>query len=451
MDAETIFGDPRGHRIMFRDFYLKMNEWGNRNKRFLTNLSVVPACLDEIKRLHAEWLDSLISDYYSVWGQMRTFGNIRASPAVHIFTELSRSHFLIMYQQLLRENEWTVKEGRPNPEHLISFCMQQTEYFETTVRMEDWERPIMMYTQRQVMDLLLLLTEKLDQLPYAAEKELERILEALYTRNSVFLCETTTKEVLNVEGMTTTAEGGCHHPNRHYLTFCTIYFHAIQRRLHHLHQIRRLELTLPEGTELRVEKWVQELTEALGPEGFDDCYSKACEEAYNFPGDREWFKYRYPDQPAQTGPILDCFRKDFAKRYFTEYRITKESVLAAVNQTSHTGQCARIYVLNAVDQYMKTHLKVPWRDGLVIENGVIESSQVKLYRSQAPYFLQLFSRYWVYDDSAVYPCDDIYKSLGIWLYLCKTRYKSSVFGISIAPLIDRIVSNAQTKKFHASF
>jgi len=240
-------------------------------------------------------------------------------------------------------------------------------------------------------------------------------------------------------------------PNRHYLTFCSIYFHAIQRRIFYFDKVRKEKIDVDKAMVKRVEEWISDVVDSLGNEGFEDCYAKACEEAYNFPGDREWFKYRYPNLPAQTGPILDCFRKKYSERYYMDYRASKESVLGVIDQASHSGHAARIFVLNAIDQYMKTQFSIPWRDGLVIDNVSLEGSQIKLYRNKAPYLFQVFSRHWVYDRASVYPCDSIYESLAIWMYLLKYRYRSCAFGVSLERLISKIVDNAQKKSFTAVY
>jgi len=449
--AHEILTDPRGQRQMYILLHQSINGWARFNTRLLRAFPNVLQIGLDLKEIHAKWLTSFIVDY-PVWGEMKVFGNIRTCPAVQMFTELSRTHFIIMYPKIRQENDTVAQNGEyTNDAFIISYRMDMCEYLEGP-----WTRPIMMYKQEDIMNALLMLTEKIDQLPMDAIEEVKKTLEVLYTRNSVFLCESSNTDILNVEGMRTPLPGAEDDsyiiPSRHYITFCTIYFHAIQRRIFFYEQInKRYDKKIPQDVIDRIQHWIVELVDALGAEGFEDCHAKASEEAYNFPGDREWFKYRYPDLPAQTGAILDCFRKEYAKRYFTEYRVSKESVLGAVNQTSHMGHAARIFVLNAVDQYMKTQFNFPWRDGIVIDNDAIEGAQVQLFRNKTPYLLQVFSRYWVYDDATVYPCDNLYETLAIWMYILKHRYKSTVFSISIDRLISKIIDDEQKKTFTAIF
>lgn len=432
---------------MLIQLHKTLKEWGMENSRLLRSL---PANRNDLSDLHAAWLQALIADYY-YFGDMKTFGNIRSCPAVQIFAELSRTHFILMYPLIMEESAVVRQRGEYTEGLLIGFKMSECEHMGED---SNWNTPIMMYTQQDVMNALLMLSEKLDQFSKDALSELQHVLKILYTRNSVFLCEESTPDILNVPNMTTTTKTeGFLIPNRDYLTFCSIYFHAIQRRIFYFAQVKQLPPpdAIDAAMEERVKRWVASLVDALGKEGFEDCYAKACEESYNFPGDLEWFKYRYPNLPAQTGPILDCFRKKYAERYYMDYRASKESVLGVVDQDSHSGHAARIFVLNAVDQYMKTQFSIPWRDGLVIDNAALEGNQVKLYRSRAPYFLQVFSRHWVYDRAAVYPSDRMYQSLAIWMYLLKERHQCKVFGVSLERLVTKIVDNVQTKSFRAVY
>lgn len=449
--SDDILSDPVGHRRMYYKLHASLNDWSKRNLCLLQELTEKNEFpfIEPLQNIYDKWFRIFISEY-GLFGQMKVFGNIRTCPAVQIFTELSRTHFLLMYKRIFDETQESLKRG--HPEGLIAYSMDKSEHYDGDFGL-DWKKPIITYTQQEIMNGLLMLTEKMDQMPLDAMDELKHILLLLYTRNSVLFCETNKDTILNVNGMIVPVSEGNYMPNRDYFTFTTIYFHTIQRRVffYDITQKCDLDSPLPKGSIERTEQWIEEIAESLGSEGYEDCYSRSCEEAYVFPGDREWFCYRFPDMPIQTGPILDCFRKNYSRSYYSEYRTSKESVFAVVNQTSHAGHCARFFVLNCVDHYMRTQLNLPWRDGFVIENGAIEGTKIRLFRNHAPYMLQLCSRFWVYHNGKIIPRDNIFESLAIWLYICKTHYQSKVFGISIAPVIEKIIDNAQKKTFTAAF
>lgn len=441
------------HRKNFILFYEHVNRWAEYNRLALEAIlsgstSFYPP-FELMIQLYNRWMESWITDY-PTWGTMQSFGGVQSSPALHIFIELSRSRFICMYTDVSKETEYVRKEGQRPDEFSISYRLELTKFLSEDGGVP-WDRPLMMFSQQDVFRTLLLLTKILDSLPLESTGELRRLVDILFTRNSVFFCEETSPEILNMELMRQEGKE-FYRPSRDYLVFSCVYFHALYRRLYYLESIKQTELTLPKGVRKRTEEWIHEVINSFGSEGFEDCFNKAVEEAYNFPGDREWFRYRYPDMPAQTGPILDCFRKAESKAYFTQHRISRETLLNSVELNSHTGHCARLCILNIIDQYMRTRFSIPWRDGLVIPNSGIEGSQVELFQNRAPYLLQLYSRYWVYDEATIYPSDSIYESFAYWLILLEKRYSSQLFGsVDLSPLVKRIIHNERKKTFVPGF
>jgi hypothetical protein len=269
-----------------------------------------------------------------------------------------------------------------------------------------------------------MITEKIDQLPSIAVSETRNLFRLLYIRHCqlIFQIEIT----------------------RDYLTFATIYFVAIHRRFFYWDLIPQKSFVIPEGSLDRCRRWIEkDVYGQMTDENFDDIYKKTYEEdaAYKFPGDLDWYNYRYPDLPNfQIAPILGCFRKELMQKYFSEYRISKETLLDSVNQNSHTGHCARLFMFNAIDQYMSIAMNMKWKDALVISNGMLESSSKELLREfgvTVPYFVQLFSRYCVYDVGNIYVTDNFYESLIIWLSLIRDKK-------NWGNLIDKIIKGYET-------
>lgn len=453
--GEYILSDITEYRERLVKLHAQLHEWGRYTKRLLGNLiekdqPPIRDSMNTLQERHAQWHKHLLMEY-DYYGQMKTFGNIRTCPSVQVFVELSRTHFLIMYSQIKDLTSASLQKG--SPQGILAYSMLQTEYFDGDFDLP-WEKPIMNYTQQEIMNGLLMITEKLDQLPTDSFGEVDHICNLLYTRNSVFMCEESVPELLNVVNMRVqVGDSDLWTPNRDYMTFCSIYFHVIWRRIfYHGAVVKNNHFDhLPEGSVDRAREWLEDVADGLGSEGFEDLFTQSCEEAYRFPGDTEWFRYRNPDMPVQTGPILDCFRKKFSKRYFSEYRTSKETVFAAADQNSHSGHCARIFLFNCVDQYMRTQFTVPWKDGFLVSNDVIEVSEIKLVRNHAPYLLQLYSRFWVYAKGKIIARDNIFELLAIWFYICKLQFGSKLFGIDISPIVDRVVDNVRKKPFSAGF
>ena len=129
-----------------------------------------------------------------------------------------------------------------------------------------------------------------------------------------------------------------------------------------------------------------------------------------------------------------------AKRYYTNYRITQDVVMAAVQQPTHSGHASRIFIINLLDQYLRIHYKIPWKDGVVIQNAGIESNEKKLFsKKSAPFLVQVCSRLWVYCDKVVYMTDDIYEAIAFWMHLLKDRYGGKLFGVNLSDFIGKVL------------
>ena len=412
---------------------------------YLSHLPARSETIQELKRRHSNGWLQLVAEYKGYWDARKTH-----NMALCLFVELSRMHFIIQYQSLMDETK------------RIAACRSDEAVGDSDMILiyDDAIKdvPIMRYKQSQIQTALLYITERLDSMPWTSMPYMERIFHILYTRNSSFLCEHAKGELLDVPGMRDEQADGLYTPNFDYLMFCTIYFHAIRRRLTFGRKVPKRSITfVPDtGDDIgkhidtvdprlieRTKQWFETIVcgSGMGRETFDDCYQKSSVEGFRFPGDAHWYKHRFPDLPVRDlGPILDCSRKEQAKLFYTEYRLSLETILAAMDQENQTGHCARIFFLNAVDMYMRIHFNgIAWRDALVIPNHALESSQERLLRGGAPYLVQFYSRYIVYDDGFAYPSDSVYESFTFWLMLVDRKYKGQLFYVSLQPLINKLL------------
>ena len=430
-----------------------LREWGKKNATYLRVIEkgtdLLP--LTELRELHNDCLQQWIVDYVG-WSTITTIQPramhrrkevletietrlaqatpppvdiVRHCASADIFVELSRTNFIVAYLAIVDESKRIEDDirvnGLPKGEYRILWTLENAVHFHVPAS----SMTIMAYKQEDVMQALLMITERINYLPFEAFEETKKLLDLLYTRNGVFFCQESVFESMSL---------------RDYMTFCSIYFHAVRRRIFYYELLNGASVG---GGPVRhaVKHWVETIVcGTLGTEGFEDCFAKSCEEAYSFPGDAEWFRYRYPNLPVQTGSILGCFRSDLAKRYYSGYRLSLETVLASVEQDTHSGHCARLFVINAIDQYMRIHYSIPWKDGLVIDNDGLEGAHVKLFRSDAPYLVQVFSRYSVYHNAKIYSYNSIYDAIAQWMNLLKTHYDGVIFeNVSVLPLIKKLL------------
>lgn len=454
--AENLYFPPVNVPLVFQEqrrcarHARRMEDWGKLTKQWLENLDNVPR--DRLKLLFDAWYESFIADYTS-WSTMRRYTDeIRWTYAGTIFAEMSRTYFVLEYPAICAETAEMARVGKECPELRIRWTLGERladmagPVLQSGV---NWTRPIMMFTQKEIMAALLMLTEKLDQANHACIPDIERAVRVLFLRNSVFFCEESDTSILDAPNF---VHNGCM-PNRDYYMFSAMYFNAVQRRVFYWEAANKEKIAaIDAASTLRCKRWVEDEVCALDAETFDEVYQKSYDEAFCFPGDAEWFRYRYPRQKAYPGSLVDCFRKEFSAKYDAQYRVSLEAVMAAVGQSSHSGHCAHLFVLNCLDQYLRNHYSLPaWRDGLVLKNEDMEGATAELMRGEAPYLVQLFSRYCVYFEDTFYYSDCIYETLAFWLTCVHRGYKNRVFDISIEPLIRKILYNEQKKSFPTAF
>lgn len=436
-----VLNHPGGWRYGYYELHTKLLDWAQKNQELLNASELTDPQRIELKRLHAHWLEYLIMDYQT-WAQVReTEDAIKTLPTVSlvIFAELSRSHYLIVRESLQQDLEESQSMFGVFGENQYTYTLAKTTFF-TPVSNLDWNKPVLKYTMQEVVYALLMLTEQLNHLPFAALQETQGLLEFLYTRHSMFVCQKQPAEVLDVVYFV--ADG---QPNRDYLMFASIYFHAVQRRLFYSKLIPTRHVAAQPEALARCEAWFEkEVLHPMSGETFDTLYAAACEESYVFPGDKEWFTYRHPDRPNhQLSSVLECFRGDIVRKFASEYRLSKETIFSQLNQNTHTGYCAKIFGLHAIENYVKNHIAsdLEWKEAVTITNEMIEGNDTRLMREmETPYFLQMFSHFYVYHVSHIYISDNFCESFVIWLSLINRKDKKTVRWHG---LIDKILYNKE--------
>jgi hypothetical protein len=419
-----ILNHEKGWRYGYYELYERLKNWSLIQDK------------EKLIELHRDWLENLIVYYIQFSEAKQISPEIRSKISVDIFIELCKTNYLIMKDTLAKQREEYDRETfKPHPSlQMHTFMMQNTTFFAEGFQHQRlvWDRPLMQYTQEDIINALLMVSENINQISQRAVAETKKVLELLYTRNGMFIVE---PEQMTLKGF---VHQSGKYPNRDYFTLVSIYFHAIQRRIYYYELIPRKEdFSIDREIVDRCRAWIEkELCEnTMEEETFQKLYGESCEEAYVFPGDKEWYTYRYPDLPTnQVAPVLECFRKDLAKKYFSEYRISIQTVLATINQNTHTGLCGQHFVLNVVHSYMLSQFKYDWKDAVLIMNEDMEISQDLLLDPEMPYLIQVFSKLCVFHEGFIYgDGDDLYETLAIWFYFIKNPIFSK--------LTEKIISN----------
>jgi hypothetical protein len=450
MRATDVFNHKDGYRAGYAEFYTKIENMGRTATFYLYQLNKPEEhkLLEQDARKHyLTLLSCFIEDYYCFLEKDKELGiEPKAEAPLHLFTELSRMHFVASYTELHEQREHLLKHATDDKEipiTILTICpsLCAHEFWHDPLQ----NTPIMKFTQSQVIQFLIWLTTAITYMPIEEEavEELRKLVQTLFTRNSVFLCQTCTADTLNVpEYRAEQSVKNQYSVNRAYIKFCSIYFNQLLRRLYYFDRLTGIVQPLPDDTHADViAHWIKTtVCPVLGVEGFEDCYAHACEQVFTFAGDVEWFQYKYPERPSVHGPVLDCVRPALFRQYTGLSRVSLEPVLSAVYQSDIQGACSRRFILLAVDQYMRTCFGAHWYNATVVENTAIEKSQIQLIKTPCPCLIDILGHgYWVYTkNTRVYPTTHIYHSLSVWLQQLKEDYNCKLFHLSLSEIVDEV-------------
>ena len=399
------------------------------------------------------------------------------SSGMQVFTELTRLFYLKERPMLLMEIDF--------PEEMLRLSMMKdtswvkivqtfdiSDQYEAKEDKDDevesrlvvikamWEKPILEYTQSEVVIIILFLVQQLNEVKEECIDEYRSIFNMVWIRVAQFMIHLHPKEVLNEPTMYTKTEMKendveLYTIHRNFYMFATIYMSPILRRFFYhkmFYNIRfnsssnQTFLTAPYGefTPELIKKWVEKMIHGFAEEAFVDLYVDHCVEAYKFPGDDIWYKYCYPNKIASVPAYLAQMRPHLYRRYFSESQASKKSVLAAVNDS----YIARFFVLKAISTYIqiKTGItEIKFYDACAIQSMELNISYYTMSANRCPLIVQAFSTYWAYNEKTFFPTDNVYEAVGIWFNLLKCCYNSKLHGFTMKRFIKEILPSVDTR------
>lgn len=389
---------------------------------------------------------------------------IRSTMGHSTFTELSRLFYLLNRPRLLIVETDEEKVSLKNTKHPLWVSIVNS--FDITADYEDkeeadvvvearllkmkamWSRPVMEYTQSDVMDIAFFLTQQLNDVPADCVDEYRAVFERTWLRASILMHEAHPAEVLDDATMriplVTDEAEQLFIGNRLFGTFVAMYLGEIMRRLFYYDLLHRKTMTLPAGVitpEMvgRVRAWVTDIIDRMADEAFVETYMDNRVFAYNFVGDQKWFKFSKPTEVMSPQSCLAAFRPHLYRRYFTEDRITKPLLMDSVS----TRYTARTYIFKAITMHIQMRMsntEIKWDQGVVIHSDGIQMSCYMLQSTKCPLLLQVLSSYWCYDDSKMYMTDNIFEALTVWFYLFHTKYNDVLYNHTLEVVVKEVLA-----------
>lgn len=376
-----------------------------------------------------------------------------------VFTEISRLFFLIHRPRLLIaqfEEEMISLKNTQHPMWIsivnsfdISDQYEKKEDKDVDVetrliRMRAmWQKPVLHYTQVEVMDMIFFLTQTLNMVPKDCIEEFRSVFEETWIRASILMQEAHPASVLDAESMRIPIQtDALFIANRLFGTFVALYMGEIMRRFFYYDMLLKKPMQyVPAPTpELvkQVTDWIVGFVNGFADEAFIDMYVENCPFAYNFPHDDEWFKYAHFTEVHSRAACLAKFRPHLYRKFFSEERITKRLLMESVNQT----YAARTFMFKAITNYIQivtNNCEIKWDNGVVIHSHEIHMSAYVLQTNKCPIILQVFSSYWCYDEGSVYMTDNVFEALAMWFYLFHTKYDDTLYGHHLGALVAEVL------------
>jgi hypothetical protein len=443
---------------------------GEEDARVVTTTIVSRKQLrDKILKLYDVWLEHLIEhceplqevkDYEiedeldSVTFKPRRF---KHSTGMQVFTELTRL-FYLKQRPLLIVGEF--EEEMVRLSSMKDDCwvkiVQTFDITDQYVEKEDkddevesryvkmksiWEKPILRYTQSEVILVINFLVQQLNDVKEINIEEYQSVFETLWIRvaQMIITLHSVESGVLDEPSMRSdTTIKNYQTVNRNFYMFTCIYMVPILRRFFYRKLFTGASMTgIQPSRSNAVVSWIHKIINGFAEEAFIDLYVEHCSEVYVFPGDDKWYRYLYPKKIASVGAYLAELRPHLYRRYFSEGQASKKSVLNAID----TSYIARSFVLKAVSAYIqiKTGItEVKFYDACAIQSMELSFSYYTMTSNRCPLIVQAFSTYWAYDAGTFYPTDDIYAAIGIWFHLLKTKYDSKLHGFTMKRFVKEI-------------
>ncbi len=439
-----------------------------QQERVLVRTSIVSKVeiKTKIQKLYDIWLEHLV-EYYVALHEIKDYEmedeldpvtfkprRFKHATAMQIFTELTRLFYLKERPMLLFEDESArLCDMKDLSWVKIVRSFDITDQYEEKEDKDDevetkltqikamWEKPILEYTQSEIMCIILFLVQQLNEVQETCMDEYQLVFNTVWIRIAQFIIHLHPRGVLeenknNLEEsepqMSVKVNEEFYTVHRNFYMFITIYMTPIIRRF--FYQTMFQKLTKPKEIgfidQATVRKWVEDIINGFAEEAFNDLYVEHCTEAYTFPGDAIWYKYMYPTKIASIPAYLAKMRPHLYRRFFSESQASKKSVLAAVD----TSFIARFFVLKAISAYIqiKTGInEVKFYDACAIQSMELNFSYYTMTANRCPLIIQAFSTYWAYDDKCFWPSDNVYETIGAWFYLLRVRYESKLHGFSL--------------------
>lgn len=476
--------------IFLRELWMVIMRMGQKTTKILRNLLIDKNSVSVSNRKRylvwiKYWTAYMVENHFSVVGEIQTIPtgphgeNEQISGTMGIMMELWRIKLILNHHRLRQLVTWKIEQSAFLVEWLFEMPGTPLDNADTYIT-----TPVMYFKQSEIRAFVQYLTGRFEGMPY--HKDIRLLVDIMEVKNAMFYCQTMPGVVMDdekfrlkdvdfkpdwqremedaaaLQGMDLEDDDVVIDRftiNRDYWVYTTSYFYDLVRRIYFVDQFPRMQVNrlrdpesyLPDGAVQRLKDWIEAMSRAQG-DRFPERLEDAARESFRHPGDLAWLRYRYPDSSTATAASVRKTRgEEEYRNYHSTTELSREMVLARVNQ----NWTSTVYVVNIFDRYMDTYKGVKWRRSYVIRNADIDEAETvrKWTTTREPLLVEVFTGFWLMMDQKVWPIDDIYVAICMWLraiHLTRRRVGMSadcVFGDTyIGDIIKKILDGREQEE-----
>lgn len=197
-------------------------------------------------------------------------------------------------------------------------------------------------------------------------------------------------------------------------------------------------------------RWVKnDVIPNVGESVVMDTWPKICDFYFEVPGDREWFRFKYPQKPEEVITMLSTLRPQKAEEYIAMEKISTMNIFNGVGDRMESN----IFLMYCLGIYFHTKVKPDtfWNELYVVNHedikyrfqDLVSPSEISVLNpvgaegaaKRLPLLLQPFGKYGVWFDKKFIRCKDLLEAIYVWFKIVDTRTNCYLKGVFLRDAI----------------
>lgn len=340
------------------------------------------------------------------------------------------------------------------------------------------EKKVVLFTQKELIFTIRMITHRLRSAGY--QPYIGHLINAVLFRHGEFVSRMWGPAVLDDPFMREERlvlkrdpKGGppteqtVYVVNRDYLFFSYYYLEPLASRLY-LHtkftsphyQANFSPDTISPERKAAVLRWIKEtVLPSLGTDTLDEVWQETCDELFEFSGDYDWFKYRYPRDPTSVNTMLRKLRPVIAQGYMIQRESSMENIIHGIGERFSSN----LFAAQAIGKYIWGVTGRNWWEIFMVPNDGIHHYFDKFVQEEEmhlthiglaaegnhprevepagspPLLLEVFSNYGIWHGQGYWNTDNLFDATVAWFSICDRLGYHHIDGYNIkAPILDAI-------------